>query len=130
MFPFIRKLGLSHVAICRQLSKMNISCYRREKTPKYSEKQAEKAKNLVMVWVAISNRGISKPLFRPSKSEVINSDILINESLFPFILEHHLNSNCNFWPDLAVCWLPLFRMAWMDENVNFVPKDINPPNVP
>ena len=41
-----RKLGISHVTICRQLSKMNISCYKREKTPKYSEKQAEKAKNL------------------------------------------------------------------------------------
>ena len=32
--------------ICRQLSKMNISCFKREKTPKYTEKQAEKAKNL------------------------------------------------------------------------------------
>ena len=34
------------MTIYRQLSKMNISCYKREKTPKYSEKQAEKAKNL------------------------------------------------------------------------------------
>ena len=41
-----RKLGASHMTICGQLSKMNISCYKREKTPKYSEKQAEKAKNL------------------------------------------------------------------------------------
>ena len=41
-----RKLGVSHMTICSQLSKMNISCYRREKTTKYSEKQAEKAKNL------------------------------------------------------------------------------------
>ena len=41
-----RKLGISHVTICRLLSKMNISCYKREKTPKYSKQQAEKAKNL------------------------------------------------------------------------------------
>ena len=34
-----------------------------------------------MDWVAISNRGISKPLFRPSKSETVNSDIYINECL-------------------------------------------------
>ena len=34
------------VITCRQLSKMNISCYKREKMPKYSEKQAEKANNL------------------------------------------------------------------------------------
>ena len=36
---FGRKLGVSRMNICRQLSKMNISCYKREKTPKYSEKQ-------------------------------------------------------------------------------------------
>ena len=34
------------MTICRQLSKRNISCYKREKTTKYSEDQAEKAKNL------------------------------------------------------------------------------------
>ena len=28
------KLGISQVTICRQLSKMNISCYKREKMPK------------------------------------------------------------------------------------------------
>ena len=42
-----RKLGVSHLTICRQLSQMNISCYKREKNPKYSEnRQKEKAKNL------------------------------------------------------------------------------------
>ena len=35
-----------HHQKCRQLSKMNISCYEREKTLKYSEKQAKKANNL------------------------------------------------------------------------------------
>ena len=29
-----RELGVSHATIRRQLSKMNISCYKREKTPK------------------------------------------------------------------------------------------------
>ena len=43
------KLGVSRMTMCRQLSKMNISCYKREKTPKYSEKQAEKAKYLEML---------------------------------------------------------------------------------
>ena len=41
-----RKLGVSRVTICRQLSKMSISYYKREKTPGYSEKHVEKAKNL------------------------------------------------------------------------------------
>ena len=40
-----RRFGISRITLCRQLSQMNISCYKREKTPKYSEKQAEKAKN-------------------------------------------------------------------------------------
>ena len=43
---FNRELAVSHMTICRQLSKMNISCFRREKTPKYSENQAWKAKNV------------------------------------------------------------------------------------
>ena len=40
-----RRFGISRITLCRQLLQMNISCYKREKTPKYSEKQAEKAKN-------------------------------------------------------------------------------------
>ena len=36
-----RKLGISRATICRQLLKMNMSCYRRKKTPKYTEKQTE-----------------------------------------------------------------------------------------
>ena len=53
----------------------------------------EKYPNEVMVWVAISNRCLSKPLFRPSKSEAVDSDNYINECLEkrlpPFIREHH-----------------------------------------
>ena len=134
---------------------MNISCYKCEKTPKYSKKLAnllnrssfclvldnekyftydgsnmqgndnyysndkfkcpdsvrfagkEKYPNKVRVRVAITNRGISNPLFRPSKSEAVNSDIYINECLetrlFPFIREHPQDSNYILWPDLAGC---------------------------
>ena len=39
-------LNVSHMTICRLILKMNISCFKREKTPKYTEKQAQKAKNL------------------------------------------------------------------------------------
>ena len=42
-----RKFNVSHMTICRQLSKMTISCLKHEKTPKYTEKQTEKAKNLL-----------------------------------------------------------------------------------
>ena len=33
---------MSNEGICRQPSKIKISCYKREKTPKYREKQAKK----------------------------------------------------------------------------------------
>ena len=46
-----RKLGVSRVTICRQLSKMSISYYKREKTPEYNEKHVEKAKNLCILIV-------------------------------------------------------------------------------
>ena len=55
----------------------------------------EKYLNKVMVWVAKSDRGISKPLFRPSKSEAFNSDNYINEYLI-FIREHYSDSNFIF----------------------------------
>jgi hypothetical protein len=179
-----RKFNVSHMNICRQLSKMNISCFKLEKTPKYTEKQAEKAKNLckklanllyrssccvilddeiyftfdgsnmegndnyytndkpncpdsvrfvgkekfppkVMVWAAIYKCGVSKPLIRRSKSEAVDSDIYIKECLekrlLPFICEHHQDSNYIFWPDLASCHYSKQTVAWMDENVKFVP---------
>ena len=87
-----------------------------------------------LVWAAICKCGVSKPLIRRSKSEAVNSDIYIKECLekrmLPFIREHHLDSNYIFWPDLASCHHSKQTVGWMDENVKFVPKYINPPNVP
>ena len=63
-----------------------------------------------------TNRGISKPLFRPSKSEAVNSDIYLNECLekrlVPFICEHRSDSNYFFWPDLAGCHYSKHTIAW------------------
>ena len=46
---------------------------------KYGKAWKDKCPNKVTAWIAISNRGISKPLFRPSKSEAVDSDIFIIE---------------------------------------------------
>ena len=60
----------------------------------------EKYPDKVRVWVAISNRGISKPLFRPSKSEAVDSDIYIDKFLEKHLLliipEHQPYSNYIF----------------------------------
>ena len=81
--------------------------------------------------IAISNPGMSKPLFRPIKSEAINSNIYINECLsqrlLPFIQKHHSDFNYLFWPDLAVAHYSKETIAWMDENFYFVDKGSNPP---
>ena len=86
--------------------------------------------NNLMVWVAIFNRGISKPLFRPSKSEPVNSNIYIIEYIYSFFSSVNSDSNFIFWLDLTRCHYSKQTIAWMDENVKFVPKEIDPPNVP
>lgn len=94
----------------------------------------EKFPQKVMVWIAISDRGISEPLIRPSKSEAINSDIYIEEclkkKLLPFIHEFHQDLNYIFWPDLASAHYSKATVDWMEKNINYVAKKINPPNVP
>ena len=75
----------------------------------------------------------TKVLIRPSKSEAIDSDIYINEyltkRLLSFIHENHPDLNYIFWPDLAQAHYSKATVAWMDQNVNYVPKPLNPPNV-
>ena len=94
----------------------------------------EKFSQKILVWVALSERGISKRFYRSSKSEAINSSTYIDECLekrlLPFIQEHHPDSNYIFWPDLASAHYSNATIAWMKVNVNFVEKRLNPPNIP
>ena len=54
----------------------------------------------ILVWIAVSERWISVPLFRPSTSVAISSDVYINECLkqrlIPFIEKHHKDLNYIF----------------------------------
>ena len=54
----------------------------------------------------------------------------LEKRLLPFIIEHHPNSNYIFWFDLAGCFYSKQTLAWMDENVKCVSKEINPPIAP
>lgn len=94
----------------------------------------EKFPTKILVWIAISDRGMSKPLIRPSNAEAIKSDIYISECLekrlLPFIHEYHQDFKYMFWPDLARAHYSAATVGWMDENVNYVAKRLNPPNVP
>ena len=82
-------------------------------------------KNILM-WIAISNRGMSKPYFCLSKSVAVNSNIYINEclqpKLLPFIHKHHGDFNYIFWSDLAGEHYSNETVAWMEENLHFVER--------
>jgi hypothetical protein len=73
-------------------------------------------------------------LIRPSKAVAINQETYLEECLvqrlLPFIEKHHDDGNYIFWPDLASSHYAKQVVSWMEENVNFVSKDLNPPNVP
>jgi transposase len=81
----------------------------------------EKFPKKVLVWVAISDRGLSKPLFRPTNSVAIKTEIYIEECLekrlLPFIHEHHADFNYIFWPDLASAHYSKLSVDWMEEYV-------------
>ena len=64
----------------------------------------KKFETKVLVWVAISERGISK-VFMCLSSEAVNKEVYsqscVKKRLKPFIDEYHSDGNYLFWPDLA-----------------------------
>ena len=94
----------------------------------------EKFPKKLLMWIAISDRGMSEPLFRTSKAVAINSSIYINECLekrlLPFIHKYHGDFNYLFWPDIASSHYSKDSLNWMDQYVYYVDKESNPPNVP
>ena len=90
---------------------------------KYEEK--------VLVWLALSSKGISKPFFVRSK-QAINQNVYLDECikrrLIPFIKKH---PNHIFWTDLASSHYAKKVLNYLNEQkVNFVEKVDNPANVP
>ncbi|XP_065658682.1 uncharacterized protein LOC136083205 [Hydra vulgaris] len=94
----------------------------------------EKFPKKLLMWKAISDRCMSVVLVRTSKAVAINSSIYINECLekrlLPFIHKYHGDFNYLFWPDLASSHYSKDSLNWMDQNVYYVDKESNPPNVP
>ena len=64
-----------------------------------------------------------------------NQEVYLNEciikQLIPFINEHHRDDNYVFWPDLASSHYAKSVTDWLKQNnIPFVPKAMNPANVP
>jgi Winged helix-turn-helix DNA-binding len=84
-----------------------------------------------LVWQAISSTGARSRIFVTTGT--INREIYINECikkrLLPFLRAHE--GSTLFWPDLASAHYAKDTLKFMEKNgINFVSKDMNPPNVP
>ncbi|KAJ8953384.1 hypothetical protein NQ318_023501 [Aromia moschata] len=88
----------------------------------------------ILVWCAISNRGISRPFVGRVRGEALNSQGYIENclsKLLQFVQEHHVEDDIMFWPDLASCHYSRDTQNWLHQHrIPFVPKNENPPNLP
>lgn len=99
-------------------------------------KYKEKAKfaDKILVWCAISVAGISRPYVGRVRGEALDSQRYIQNcltKLADFLHEHHAEDDIMFWPDLASCHYARDTQNWLNaQNIPFVPKNDNPPNLP
>ena len=66
-------------------------------------KEVAKYESKLLVWVCISELGVSAPIFRKS-GMAVNGNVyldIIKRGLVPFIRKYHSNNNYKFWPNLA-----------------------------
>lgn len=95
------------------------------------KKKVSKFAKKYLIWQAICGcGGVSAPYIA---SGTINGEIYkkecLQKRLLPFLRKH--NGSTLFWPDLASCHYARNVMEWYEANdVNVVPKDLNPPNSP
>lgn len=87
----------------------------------------------VLLWLAISERGISDPVFFKG-GLAVNAQVY-NEKCVPalknFIKKYHSHDKVIFWPDLASSHYANATIQNLsNQKIEFVPKQMNPPNVP
>ncbi|XP_030767135.1 uncharacterized protein LOC115890913 [Sitophilus oryzae] len=98
-------------------------------------KSKKKFENKILVWFAISEAGfISHPYIGVVRGEVLNAELYIENclpKLLQFLNTHHVDDEIIFWPDIASCHYARITNDWYEaNNINFVPKVDNPPNLP
>jgi hypothetical protein len=88
----------------------------------------------IMMWIAISPAGISRPYFCPSRGALNAASYqrkCITQRLVPFIHLYHQDNNYLFWPDLASCHYAGSTMQLLQQlRIVVVDKAMNPPNCP
>ena len=88
----------------------------------------------LLVYIVISDKGTSNPIFRASDLAV-NQKVYLNEALkkkvIPFIKKYHSDGEYIFWPDLATSHYAKTVTSYLtDQKINFVQKEDNPDNLP
>ena len=88
----------------------------------------------VLMWIAVSPRGVSQPYFLPSKNAVnqhVCLDQCIRPILVPFIRAKYPFDDYLFWPDKASSHYAKSVVSFLQgESINFVAKKDNPTNLP
>lgn len=97
-------------------------------------KRKAKFESKLLVWVALSPAGLSKPYIVES-GQAINQDIYIEKCLrsrlIPFIQQHHKKDEVVFWPDLATShYANKVQDFLRSKNIEFVGKERNVANAP
>lgn len=87
----------------------------------------------VLLWLTISEKGMSRPVFFLSGTAV-NGESYSTKCLpevAAFIKKYHKDDNVVFWPDLASSHYSKRALEEMERlGIPVVPKHANPPNVP
>ena len=85
-----------------------------------------------LVWQAIDSDGnVSEPYIDRGTITTSVYIKILKEHLIPFIEKHHSKDEIIFWPDLASAhYSKVARAFYEAENLNFVPRDKNPLNLP
>ena len=98
-------------------------------------KRTQKYPAKVLVWIAISEKGISKPFFAKQTQAINERTYLkkcVESRLMPFLNSYHNIEKVLFWPDLASSHYAASVTGFFEEikNINLVPKEKNPQNCP
>ena len=98
---------------------------------KFQPKQKFEPK--VMLWIAISKYGFSRPYLRKS-GLAVDQKVYLNECLkkrlIPFIKDKHRDNNYMFWPDKASAHYANTVTHYLNtQNIRFLPKYRNATNV-
>ena len=87
----------------------------------------------LIVWVDLSEKGVSKHYITPSR-QVVDKEVYISKCLVKlkkFINEVRKNDEIVFWADLSSAHYSNKVQDYLKgENIEYVPRDKNPPNVP